>query len=90
MTYQKFIREKEKIAIENDKEESAVVLLLEHVTKLESNGLYMKMNEEIEDSVVSEFDKIFDVYLYENKPIQYLIGPRGRSSSPGAFSLPLP
>ena len=34
MTYQKFIREKEKIAIENDKEESAVVLLLEHVTKL--------------------------------------------------------
>ena len=49
MTYQKFIREKEKIAIENDKEESAVVLLLEHVTKLESNGLYMKMNEEIPD-----------------------------------------
>ncbi len=74
MTYQKFIREKEKIAIENDKEESAVVLLLEHVTKLESNGLYMRMNEEISDDIVSEFDKIFDVYLYENKPIQYLIG----------------
>ena len=74
MTYQKFIREKEKIAVENDKEESAVILLLEHVTKLETNYLYMRMQEEIEDNIVKEFNKIFDVYLYENKPIQYLIG----------------
>ncbi len=74
MTYQKFIREKEKIAVENDKEESAVILLLEHVTKLETNYLYMKMQEEIEANVVEEFNKIFDVYLYDNKPIQYLIG----------------
>ena len=74
MTYQKFIREKEKIAVENDKEESAVILLLEHVTKLETNYLYMRMQEEIEENIVKEFNKIFDVYLYENKPIQYLIG----------------
>jgi len=74
MTYQKFIREKEKIAVENDKEESAVILLLEHVTKLETNYLYMRMQEEIDDNIVKEFNKIFDVYLYENKPIQYLIG----------------
>ena len=74
MTYQKFIREKEKKAIECDKEESAVILLLEHVTKLETNMLYQKMNMEIEDDIVSKFNEIFDVYLYDNKPIQYLIG----------------
>ena len=74
MTYQQFIREKEKKAVECDKEESAVILLLEHVTKLETNALYMKMNNEIEDSVVKDFNEIFDIYLYDNKPIQYLIG----------------
>ena len=74
MTYQKFIREKEKKAIECDKEESAVILLLEHVTKLETNMLYQKMNTEIEDDIVNKFNEIFDIYLYDNKPIQYLIG----------------
>ena len=74
MTYQKFIREKEKKAIECDKEESAVILLLEHVTKLETNMLYQKMNMEIEEDIVNKFNEIFDVYLYDNKPIQYLIG----------------
>lgn len=74
MTYQKFIREKEKKAIECDKEESAVVLLLEHVTGFETNKLYMKMNEEIPTDIVDGFNKIFDIYLYDNKPIQYLIG----------------
>ncbi len=74
MTYQKFIRDKEKIAIDNDKEESAVILLLEHVTGYETNELYLKMNEEIEEDIVNKFDEIFNVYLYENKPIQYLIG----------------
>ncbi len=74
MNYQKFIREKEKKAIECDKEESAVILLLEHVTKLETNMLYQKMNMEIEDDIVNKFNEIFDIYLYDNKPIQYLIG----------------
>ena len=74
MTYQKFIKYNENKAVEHDKEESAVVLLLEHVTKLETNFLYQKMNEEVPSDIVDEFNKIFDVYLFENKPIQYLIG----------------
>ena len=74
MTYQKFIREKEKQAVECDKEESAVVLLLEHVTGYETNKLYLEMNEEIPEDIVEKFNKIFDAYLYDNKPIQYLIG----------------
>ncbi|MBR6072247.1 MAG: peptide chain release factor N(5)-glutamine methyltransferase [Acholeplasmatales bacterium] len=74
MTYQKFIREKEKQAVECDKEESAVVLLLEHVTGFETNKLYLQMNEEIPEDIVEKFNKIFEAYLYDNKPIQYLIG----------------
>lgn len=74
MTYQQFIKDREKKAIECDKEESSVVLLLEHVANLETNALYMRMNEEIEEDIVNKFNSIFDVYLYDNKPIQYLIG----------------
>ena len=74
MTYQQFIKEKEKLAIENDKEESSVVLLLEHVCNIETNDLYLRMFNEISADVIEEFNKIFDVYLYDNKPIQYLIG----------------
>ena len=48
MTYRKFIKEKENLALEHDKEESAVVILLEHVTGLETNALYMNMNDEID------------------------------------------
>ena len=74
MTYQKFIKLKQNEAIENDKEESAVVLLLESVTKLETYELYVKMSEEIEEDIVNKFNEIFDKYLHDNKPIQYLIG----------------
>ena len=71
MTYRKFIKEKENLALEHDKEESAVVILLEHVTGLETNALYMKMNDEIDESIISRFDEIFNIYLFDNKPIQY-------------------
>ncbi len=74
MTYQSFIREKEKQAIAIDKEESAVVLLLEHICNIETNQLYLRMHEEIEENIIRRFNEVFDVYLYENKPIQYLIG----------------
>lgn len=74
MTYQQFIKEKEKLAVEHDKEESAVVLLLENVCQIETNDLYLRMFEEISIDVINKFNEIFDVYLFDNKPIQYLIG----------------
>ena len=74
MTYQKFIKDMQDKAYENGKEESAVILILEAVTKLETNFLYMKMNQEIEDDIIKKFNDIFDKYLFDNKPVQYLIG----------------
>lgn len=74
MTYHNLIQIAEQMAIEKDKEESAAVLLLEHVTQLESNALYLKMHEEVEADIYNTFMTIFQKYLNENKPIQYLIG----------------
>lgn len=74
MTYRKFIKEKQNEALENDKEESAVYLLMEFITGLETNALYMKNDEEMKESDIEKFNSIFDKYLHDNKPIQYLIG----------------
>lgn len=74
MTYLEFMKLKENEALENNKEDSAVVLLLEHVCNLETNALFMKRGEEIEEEYVNKFNEIFEKYLHENKPIQYLIG----------------
>ena len=74
MTYQRFIKNKENEAIAHDKEDSAVILLMEHITGLETNFLYMKMNEEIPSDIEDKFNEVFNKYLNENKPMQYLIG----------------
>ena len=74
MTYLEFMKQKENEALENNKEESAVVLLLEHICGLETNALFMKRGDEIEEKYVNSFNEIFDKYLHENQPIQYLIG----------------
>lgn len=74
MKYREFKKQMEQKAIDADKEESAVVLLLEHITGFETRDLYIKMDDEIDDKYVNAFNEIFDKYLYDNKPIQYLIG----------------
>lgn len=74
MTLFKFIKEKEKEVLACDKEESAIILLLEHVLECETNQLYMKMHDELEEDKIEKFNKLFNIYLYENKPIQYIIG----------------
>ena len=74
MTYYKFIKEQERRAIAHDKEEGAVILLLQSITKIETNELYLRMHDEISEEEIEAFNKVFDVYLFENKPIQYLIG----------------
>jgi len=74
MTYLQFINQKENEAELNNKESSAVILLLQYITKLETSFLYLKMNEEISNDIIDSFNKIFERYLKNNEPIQYLIG----------------
>ena len=70
----KFINEKEKLALDNNKEDAAVILLLEHILNLTPTELYIKMEEEISDADMKRFDEEFDKYLNHNVPIQHIIG----------------
>ena len=74
MTYQKLLQVAQDKAIELDKEESAAFLLLQYVTGLETNQLYLKIHDEVEEDILNKFNDIFDRYLNNNEPIQYLIG----------------
>ena len=74
MTYQQFIKEKEELAINCNKEQSAVVLLLQYVLDVDASKLFLMMFDNIDDSIINKFNDMFNLYLYENKPIQYLIG----------------
>lgn len=74
MKYMKFIKEAEQLAASMDKEESAVILLLEYVTKENSTRLYTKLHEEVSKEIQESFQSLFHRYLYENEPVQYLIG----------------
>ena len=74
MNYQKLLKDARVKAMELDKEDSVAVLLLEHVTKTSASQLFAKMHEEVKASELEEFNYIFNKYLYDNEPIQYLIG----------------
>ena len=69
-----FLKKEEKKALSLGKEESAVVLYMMHVTGYSATELYVHMNDKVSDEVVSKFETEFKKYLYENKPIQYIIG----------------
>ncbi|MBD5391069.1 peptide chain release factor N(5)-glutamine methyltransferase [bacterium] len=74
MNYQKLIQEAENLAIEYEKEESAVYLILEHVTKWSSTELYLQLHKEVSKEVYESFYQIYHRYIYKNEPVQYLIG----------------
>ena len=74
MTYQKLLQQAQEKDIEFDKEESAAFLLLQHVTGLETNQLYLKIHSDVEQEVLDKFNSIFERYLHNNEPIQYLVG----------------
>ena len=74
MKYKQFVKINKEKALENNKEEAAVILLLQKILDVNSSKLFMMLEDEITEAKQKEFDLIFDKYLYENKPIQYLIG----------------
>ena len=74
MTYKQFIKLNKEKALENNKEDAAVILLLQKILDVNSSKLFMMLEDEIKEDTQNEFKLIFDKYLFENKPIQYLIG----------------
>ena len=74
MKYKQFIKINKEKALENNKEDAAVILLLQKILDVNSSKLFMLLEDEITEETQKQFDLIFDKYLYDNKPIQYLIG----------------
>lgn len=74
MNYQKLIQTASLEAVAHQKEESAVFLLLQYVTKLSTSELYLKMNQDVEEEVYSQFLELFNRYIKHNEPIQYIVG----------------
>ena len=74
MKLEQLLKNQQKKALSLGKEESAVVLYMMHVTGYTSSELYLHINDRASDEVIEKFDNEFSKYLYENKPIQYIIG----------------
>ncbi len=74
MTNKQLLDKYYQIAINKNKEESAILLLFLSVSKTTSSDLYIKMNENVREEVVNEFEKKVVLYLEHNEPVQYIIG----------------
>ena len=74
MKYKDFINKMANDAIEHDKEDAAVIMLLEDASGLSNTKLFFKMEDEIEASVIDKFNEKYNRYIYNNEPVQYLVG----------------
>lgn len=74
MKLEQLLKNEQKKALFLGKEESAVVLYMMHVTGYSSSELYIHIHDKASDEVVNKFETEFKKYLYDNVPIQYIIG----------------
>ncbi len=74
ITYEELKNKYENLALECEKEVSAVFFYLLHVSKKPQTELYLSFKEIVEQDVLMEFENGIKDYLYDNKPIQYIIG----------------
>ncbi|MBU1145279.1 MAG: peptide chain release factor N(5)-glutamine methyltransferase [Firmicutes bacterium] len=73
-TFESVLKASEKEARRLKKEASAVKLLMLHFSDLEPTELYLKFHEEMSEISYQNFLKGLDLYLFHNKPVQYIIG----------------
>lgn len=74
MKLEQLLKNEQKKALSLGKEESAVVLYMMHVTGYTSSQLFLHIRDNASNEVIEKFENEFSKYLYENKPIQYIIG----------------
>lgn len=73
MKYREFIQKYEKECIECNKEINVVKILIKELEKISSTELFLKYEEIINENTKTSFLKLFNDYLINNKPIQYLL-----------------
>ena len=74
MTYNKLLSLWQKKAIKENKEESAILILMLNAFKLTQTYLYIKMDEKPDKDKIEQFEKDCNKYIYDNIPCQYITG----------------
>lgn len=74
MKIRKFYGQNVKLAEDLNKESYPVFLYLLHVLNYSETDIYMHFDDEINDEQIEKFNEGFNRYLYQNEPIQYVIG----------------
>ncbi len=74
MNYRQLYKEGTEYVINNNKEETAALYLLEYATGLTSPQLFSKLGEEIKEGLYEKYKELLDEYVVKNRPVQYIIG----------------
>ena len=73
-TYREALTINEQYALDNNKEDSGVKLLLLHFSKMSSSNLILSMDEEMPEEIYNEFLYGVDRYIANNIPVQHILG----------------
>ena len=71
-TYQQALKINEQYALDNEKEPSAIKILLLHYSKLSSAELVQKLQEAMDEVTYKSFLKGVDQYIINDRPIQHI------------------
>ncbi len=74
MTYGDKLKETCKIALDNNKEDSACLFLMSDVSGYSSSELYFYQDKEMTKEQEAKYDQMFEQYIHHNIPVQYLTG----------------
>ena len=73
-TYKEVLQINEKYAEDNNKEATAIKLLLMHFSKMESADLLLVFDEQMPEIMYNDFLYAVDRYIINNIPIQHITG----------------
>ncbi|QVK18243.1 peptide chain release factor N(5)-glutamine methyltransferase [Mycoplasmatota bacterium] len=74
MTVRELLKYGEKLAIDHNKEGSAIKLLLMHFLEKESYELIMNMDKAVNETLAAKYKEGVSLYVIENIPVQHIIG----------------
>lgn len=72
--YRVILDKAKNLALKENKEESAILLLLMHSSNMESAKLYANLDSDVSLNILNEFNKNVDLYINKNIPPQHIIG----------------
>ena len=73
-TYKEVLQINEQYAEDNNKEATAIKILLMHFSKMESADLLLQFDEEMPNEMYNDFLYAVDRYIIKNIPIQHITG----------------